>query len=627
MNTYFVVLLILFGGAIISFAINKVSYLLSGIVAFIATASATVFFYLNVDTDNFVQFSLAGFDFQWGLNSLSLLFTYIVLGLGTLATLYSIQYMRFKNNLGYFYFNFLLGIGSMMGILFSQDFISFFIFWEIMTWSSYLIVVYNGNKTHKIGIKYMIFSGIGAYAMLMSIVMIYADVKSFLIADYIDYISQVGLSGHYLQIILLIVGFGVKSALMPLHVWAPKAYANSPMGYTSLFSGALSKMGVYGLSIVLLSLLTNFNTGENVSLGGLFEGINAEFIRIIVQWLGAITAVMGTLYALKQNDAKKLLAYSSIAQLGYIITGLAIGTELAVMGALFLAVLHAIFKGALFMAMGAVERQAGTTDMTKISGLVRKMPFTFIVTLMSIIALAGIPPLGGFVGKWLLYEGMITSGHYFLVVLIFFSSTAAFLYCYRILFGIFLGQEEKETINVREAPISMLIPMLLLAILTMVFGTYPGLLFEPIANAMSYIGYNDVVWEMSTISNVWGDKVSLDYVSLTIFTVFIVAMIFLTIKNYKGTRYVTTKDISTSGEMPTENENLTFQLNFFQPFERAVAPLYKRSMDKIYNTIGESLDALFNFVRTIYTGNGQTYALYVIVFLVIMLIFKDSIFN
>ncbi len=623
MNTYILILLILFGGAFVAYFLNKLTPILSGLTAFVAIVVATVLFYTQVEIGSQVQLTIGGVNLEWGINAYSWLFSLIVLGLGSLASLYSIQYMQNKERQGYFYLNFMLSIGAMMGILLSHDFVSFFIFWEIMTWSSFLIVIYNGKKVNSIGVKYMIYSAIGAYAMLMSIVMIFAETKSFLISDFINLIATTGYSNHILMIVLLLIGFGVKAAVMPLHVWAVGAYSNSPMSYTSVFSGALSKMGIYGFGIVILAAMTYVSPTATDSIG--YSAISIEVIKVIFQWLGAVTAVMGTLYALKQTDAKKLLAYSSIAQLGYIITGLAVGTKLAVMSALFLAVLHGIFKGTLFMAVGAIERQTGTTDMTKISGLIRKMPWTFVASLMSIIALAGIPPLAGFVPKWLLYEGLITSGHYFLVIMLFFSSTAAFLYCYRFLFGLFLGQEEEEVKNVKEAPATMVVPMMLLASLTMVFGTYPGLLFKPIAAAMEFVGMQDVTWNMTVLSNVWGDTVSLNLVTITIFVIFITAALFL-FKGFRGTRYVTTKDISTSGEIPTENENLTYQLDFFKPFERAVAPLYKRTMDKIYNAIGESLEAVFDFVRSIYTGNGQTYAIYVIVFVVILLIFKDTIF-
>jgi NADH:ubiquinone oxidoreductase subunit 5 (subunit L)/multisubunit Na+/H+ antiporter MnhA subunit len=310
--------------------------------------------------------------------------------------------------------------------------------------------------------------------------------------------------------------------------------------------------------------------------------------------------------------------------------GLAVGTKLSVMAALFLAVMHTIFKGTLFLVVGAVERQAGTTDMTKLTALIRRMPWTFFAALISIIALAGIPPLGGFVGKWMLYESLITeSNSYFLVVVVFFSSTAAFLYCYKFLFGFFLGQEEKEWEHVKEAPALMVVPGLVLSVFMFVLGTFPGIILKPINAGLTGIGFADTykhLWETSIIFNGWGDQVVLQPILYAVIAIFAFFAIFLFIKGFKNTRYVTTKDISTSGEVPAEDENLTFSVNFYQPFLRAVEPVMRRQIDKYYTGFANGLEALFQFTRRIYTGNGQTYAVYVLVFVVILILFKDIIF-
>ena len=617
MNIFFTIISLLFSGALLVFLINKVVPKIAGVVAFITIAVVSALFFTQVTIGETYPFTMGEIQMQFGVTHYTYIFAIIVLGLSTLASLYSIQYMEGKERLGFFYSNYLLTVAGMIGIIFSQDFISFFIFWEIMTWSSYLLVIYDGYNTRKVGMKYMIFSAIGAYAMLAAIVSIKANYDTYIITEAMQK-GAFSFADHMYIPIMLLIGFAVKAALMPLHVWAPKAYSKSPMSFTVLFSGAMSKMGILGMGLVLASAYSYANT----------ESANAiTALRYALGWLGGITAVMGTIYALIQTDAKKLLAYSSVAQLGYIIVGLSTGTKLGVMAALFLAIVHGVFKGALFMVVGAVEKQAGTTDMTKISGLIRRMPWTFFVALVSIIALAGVPPLGGFVGKWMLYEALITeSNNYFLVIVIFFSSTAAFLYSYRFLYGLFLGQEEKDTEHVKEAPITMLIPMVILAVILIITGTFPGVLFEPIAHGMHYLGFNDVNWDMSILVNVWGLESNMGHISMSIGVVFVVIFAFLTIKGYKGTKNVGTKDISTGGEIPTENENLSYQLDYFKPFERAAAPLYKRSMNKIWNDLANAIDAVFDFTRKIYTGNGQTYAIFVVVFLVILLLFKDTLF-
>ncbi len=617
MNSLFLIILILMGGAVLAYLAKRVNPMLSSIVSFLAISSAAVVFFLLTDREP-VTLHIGGFNLQWGLNAYSWVFGAMVMSLASLASLYSISYMKGKDRLGYFNLNFTLSVAAMMGIIFSLDWISFFIFWEIMTWSSFLIIVYNGISEGKIGTKYMIFSAIGGYSMLMAVVITNSQIHSFLIADLINAFPNLSFGLQALVGILFLVAFGVKSAVMPLHVWAPRAYADSPMSYTSIFSGLLSKMGIFGLGIMLISVFSKSSVGDTF------------IFSQVLAWLGAVTAVMATFYAVIQKDAKRLLAYSSIAQLGYIVTGLAIGTKLSVMAALFLAVVHALYKGILFMAVGAVERQAGSTNMEELGALIRKMPWTFFSALIAVIALAGVPPLGGFVGKWMLYESMITSpepSHFFLVILIFLSSTAAFLYGYRLLFGLFLGQEEPEWDHVKEAPFTMVFPMVLMALTLILLGYMPGLLFEPIANGMEHLGFSNVNWQMSVLSNVWGDKVDMNYVWASVVTMFVLGVVFISLKNRKSTRYVGTKDIHTSGEIPEEHENLTYAVDFYKPFERAIEPVMKRTMDFYYNHFGNGLESLFGFVRKLYTGNGQTYAIYVVIFLVILLLIGEQIFK
>jgi len=614
MENITLILVILVLGALLTYIIDGISRKLTAITAFVVSLIASIAFFSKVSIGNQFNFQLAGLDLQWGINAYSMYFSYIIFGLSTLALLYSIKYMEGKARLGYFYSSFLLTMAGMFGVVFSQDFVSLFIFWEIMTWASFLLIIYNAYyKVKTKGIKYIIFSAIGAYAMLTAIVFMKSHYGTFVISELVEK-GAFNFKQHLFIPIFLLIGFSIKAAVMPLHVWAPAAYSKSPMSFTTIFSGAMSKMGVFGIGLVFTTFY--FSQGEEFF-----------WVRTILGWLGGITAVMATVYALIQKDAKKLLSYSSVAQLGYIIVGLSTGTKLGVMAALYLAVMHAIFKGALFMVVGAVEKQAGTTDMTKISGLIRKMPWTFFVALVSIIALAGVPPIGGFVGKWLLYEALITeSNNYILVIVVFFSSTAAFLYSYRFLYGLFLGQEEEATKDVKEAPITMLIPMVILALLAMVTGSYPGLVFKPAAAAMEAIGFTDVTWQMSSLTNIWGNTTSLQLISMMIFAVFIIVFLYLSLKGRKNTRQVGTKEISTSGELPKPWENFSYQQDYFKPFERAAAPLYSVKMNKIWKDFGNNLEVFFGFFRKIYTGNGQTYAFFVIVFLVLLLLFKNYIF-
>ena len=613
MNALIILLLILGGGALISYFAFLSKHILGQAVVWLIAIISPVYFFTRIHVGEIFSLNLGGYELSLGFNHYSWVFALLIMVLSPLALIYSTGYMKSRLRLGTFYFSFIFTIFGMMGILMSRDLISLFIFWEIMTWASYLLVIYRGKDVEHTGIKYMIFSAIGAYSMFMAIVILNRDIHSFDLSSIIQNFSSISVADQWLTGILLLIGFALKSAVMPLHVWAPGAYTNTPTSFTALFSGGLSKMGVYGIGLVLLNLYSH----------GIFSKVG-----IYLAWLGAITAVMATFRAVFEDDAKKLLAHSSVAQLGYIVTGMGLGTELSVFAGIYLAILHGAFKGTLFMAVGAVERQAGTTDMTKISGLIRNMPWTFFAALVAIIALAGIPPVGGFVGKWMLYEATINSQHLFLVILIFLSSTAAFLYSFRFMFGLFLGQQEEETAHIKEAPAVMIIPMILLTLFLVLMGSYPGIIFKPIAAGMAELGFEGVPWHMSVLYNMWGDSVNLVYVSVTFGLVFLLGLIYITFIARKGTKHkLSTKDIHTAGEIPKPEDNLHYALDFYKPFERVLSPLLKHKLDVYYNEFGNGLEALFNFIRRVYTGNGQTYALYVIIFLVALILFSGKIFG
>ncbi|MBN2664738.1 MAG: hypothetical protein JXR68_13900 [Bacteroidales bacterium] len=598
-----IIILAIFGWAILTYIAFRLNKTLGNIFVGLIAVALPVYYFTYVPED--YSFQVMGLTLQFGFTSFSSLFAILVVILGALTLLYSIPYMNKKDRLGWFYLNFLFSIGGMLGILMSKDFVSLFIFWEIMTWSSYLIVIFSGKKVNKVGVKYMVYSAIGAYAMLMAIVLINKWSGTTNISHFFETFADYSNGAKILSSLLLLTAFAVKSALMPLHVWAPNAYTNSPMSYTSLFSGALSKMGIYGMALVAIMLYTN--TGM-------------KFFGEALAWLGAITAVLATFWAVFQTDIRKLLAYSSIGQLGYIAVGLGIGTELGVMAALFLALLHGLFKGILFMAAGAIEYRTGKTDFSELRGLIWKMPVTFFSALVAIIALAGMPPLSGLISKWLIYEALLSSEHYFLIILIFLSSTAAFLYCFHFLYGVFLGQREDDIEDVKEAPALMLVPMVLMSFGLLALGTFPGLIFKHISSSMSYLGFNDVTWEMSVLTNEWGNKIYLTHLNTMFMVVFAVFFVIITLVARKKTRRVGTKDIANAGEPILAEDNYHFSQDFYKPFWRVISPVMKYRIETFYNSFANGIGEFFQFFRRVYTGNGQTYALYVVIFLTILFI-------
>ena len=618
MNLITEILLILFGAAILTPVLGKISRALRNVVLFAAIIWAGVLFLKLYGVSESFRWSMAGFSLVWRVNPLAWFFGSIPMTLGFLILPFSFTYMWNRDRQDYFYFAFMMTLGSMMGILFAADFLSMFFFWEIMTWSSFLNVIYYRYEAQKAGLKYFIMSLIGAYSMLLAIVFLYAQFGALDFQTIAMHLDELSVGSLLMVYILFLIGFGVKAAVIPLHTWAPDAYEISPAPFTALFSGALSKMGVYGF-VVVLFLLSGLKMIQG--MGHVFGTPTFDYV---VAWFGAITAFIATLIAVVQEDAKKLLAYSSVGQVGYIILGLGVASTLSVAGAFYQALNHAIFKGMLFLVVGAVFYRTGTHDMRKLGGLIKKMPYSFVVMLFGIITLAGIPPLSGFPAKWILYEALVDKHMVFLLIVAMIASTGAFLYAYRLITSIFLGQLSEEFKDVKEVPWSMRLPMLILTLLTILFGVMPSLALRFISKAMEFvpgIAPLDVksFWLTSSTGHVNPFAVS-STVGVVLLLGVAAFAIFWT-KSKKATQ----TDIHTSGEPVPEGASFRYATNFYQPFARAFWPLLRHSADRLYNSLAGNLENLFDYLRFVYTGNGQTYALYVILFLATLFIFAKHI--
>jgi len=221
----------------------------------------------------------------------------------------------------------------------------------------------------------------------------------------------------------------------------------------------------------------------------------------------------------------------------------------------------------------------------------------------------------------MLYEALLQQKMVFLAIVTFAASTAAFLYCYRLIFTIFLGQRPERFDNIKEAPWSMRAPMLLLSLLTMYLGMYPYHLIELIAKVQSgLLGIVPLDVSKSVLFSPLGSVDTLTVMNIVMVVFVLVFVLFNTL--YKRSRKVGLKDIHTSGEVPGPHINLHYAVDFYQPFSRGVSAILKRSADRLYAAIGENLENLFDLMRYIYTGNGQTYAMYVIIFLAVLFVFS-----
>ncbi len=498
----------------------------------------------------------------------------------------------------------LLGFAGANGVLLSRDFLSLYLFWELMSWSVYVLILRTSGEYAR---RYLLFGVLSAYLIIMGIGIVYYYTGSFLYADALS-----GAIPHYAWawlLTFLILGFGVKMAIVPLHVWAPYAYS-SEQPFVSFLSGGLSKLGTFGIymsmySIAGVGILNSFGTFRGVSLLGYPFAL-----------LGAITAFVGTILAIFQDDLRKLLAYSSIGQLGYVMVGLGLGTPLAVGGALFYAFNHAFFKSILFLGAGVVIYRTGKYKISEMGGLGYKMPFTFLFVLFAIFALAGIPITSGFISKWMIYEAAIEKKFIVITPLMLIASVGAFLYSFRILYGVFLGQLDKPHENVKEAPAPMLAAMAILMLPLLIFSIFPGWILKWINGILGEMGIGSIDYTTyAYYSAIGGANMLVFWIAFMI--LFMVAMIIFMMK--KATT-VDQYDNYLAGETPSYIQ-LHAANNFYKPLRDTWAPLLKYSADRAYEKISKFFIDGFEEIKKMYTGNPQDYAAYVgLAFLIFLLI-------
>jgi len=377
-----------------------------------------------------------------------------------LATIFSVDYMSHEHAQNRYYPTLIFTLGACIGIFVVGDLFSFFIFFELMSVISYVLVVHEESvEALKAGYKYIVMTIIGGLSLLLGVINTY-EISGSVSLDQIGLITEP--SGLALAtFIAFLIGFGMKAGMFPLHVWLPDAHPVAPAPASALLSGVMLKTGAYGLIRVFYNVFT------------------PEFLQetgwiTIVTVLAVITILLGSAVALTQYDLKRRLAYSSIGQMGYILLGLSLFTHTALVGAVFHIFSHAFMKGCLFLCAGAIIVKTGQRDIRELSGIGLKMPVTMIAFTTAALAMIGIPPLNGFLSKWNLALGSLEAGAPVFVIVLLISSLLNGLYYLPIIISAFFGteaQEKKFTFD--EVPFKMLMPITILALLCLVFGVSP----------------------------------------------------------------------------------------------------------------------------------------------------------
>jgi multicomponent Na+:H+ antiporter subunit D len=417
--------------------------------------------------------------------SLFMLFTISLVSFA--VTLYSIDYMEHYGAKANYYALLLLMIAGMNGLVLTSDLFNIYIFLEVAAIASYALVAFGrGQDELEASFKYLMLSAVASAFILLSIAVIFAltgGVGFGTVAHGLETLNIRFVVGFCSGLFLM--GFGLKAALVPFHSWLPDAHPSAPAPISAMLSGVLIKVsGVYAMMRVFLNVF----------------GLTPALTTVLAV-LGIASIFVGALAALGQNDIKRMLAYSSISQIGYVVLGFGIGTPLGILGGLFHLFNHALFKSLLFLNAGAVEQSTGTRSLDKMGGLAKVMPVTAATSAIGSLSIAGVPPLNGFWSKLLIIIALVQAKMYVLAVLAVLGSVITLWYYLVLQHDAFFGKLNEAWRGVKEAPFWMSASTILLALLCIAVGlAFPFVIhswLQPAADilgkgvgvAMSFIGF------------------------------------------------------------------------------------------------------------------------------------------
>ena len=418
-----------------------------------------------------------------GLSTLLLLTISII---AFLAIIFSVRYMDRYTSKPKFFALFMLMVGGMNGVVLTGDFFNLFVFLEIASLASYALVAFGcEHEELEASFKYLILSGVASTFLLLGIAITYSLTGSLNMADVARTVGQMTSNSAVLfATALFIMGFGLKAALVPFHPWLPDAHPAAPAPISAMLSGVLIKaLGVYTLMRLIFNVF------------GL-----SPFISMVLMILGGLSMVVGGLLAIGQDDLKRLLAYSSISQIGYVVVGIALGTPLGILGGLFHLINHATFKSLLFLSSGAIEYGTETRKLSRMGGLSRNMPVSTTSAAVGFLSISGIPPLNGFWSKLIIVIALIQAKQYILATVAVLVSFLTILYFMRVQRNLFFGDVPAGLSKVKEVPYLMRLSLVVLALMCLAMG-----LFYPYLSGAVLAPARDALLEGSTyVQKVFG---------------------------------------------------------------------------------------------------------------------------
>jgi len=420
---------------------------------------------------------LPGIRFGLYADSLSLPVALTIAVLSAIIVIYSQPYMDHsiheqyhrENNKAHatYYALYLAYVTSMMGVALSTNLFEFYLFFELMIIPSWaLINAYGSGERERIGYMYLLWSIVGAVMFVTGALSAYANTGSFEMAD-LALVSGSRWAGFI--VVTMLLGLTVKMAMFGFHIWLPFAHAEAPTPISALLSPAMIGLAAYAIVRML------------IPIAGVLDAN-----MVLTMFWGLTTMIYGGMMVLAQNDIKRLLAYSSMSQMGYLFIGVASGTTIGVSGSMMHYVSHGLGKAVLFLSAGAIMHQTGLRDIRQLGGLAAKMPITATAFILGAMNIAGIPPTVGFASKLMVFMGAFgpglqgNSAELLIAVVAILSTALTVGYTMWAMRRIFYGPLPEHLKDVKEASQLMTIPMVVLCLLSIILGLYPGLILDPL---------------------------------------------------------------------------------------------------------------------------------------------------
>ncbi|MGI6226337.1 MAG: monovalent cation/H+ antiporter subunit D family protein [Peptococcales bacterium] len=366
---------------------------------------------------------------------------------------------------GVFYTLYLLLAAGLIGMMITGDVFNLYVFLEIASLAGYGLIAAGGNKSTVAAFRYLLIGTIGASFYLLGIGYLYAVTGSLNMADLSELlVPLINTPPVMVAIVMLVIGLGIKMALFPLHGWQPDAYTYSHPAATAFIAGVMAKVPAYAALRFFFFIMA-------ATTGPVYKALQ------IMGLLAAAGIIVGSIMAIAQKDFRRMLAYSSVAQIGYIVVGLAIGNSLALIGAVLHIINHAVMKSCLFLVAGGVKWRTGEHTIDKYIDLSKKMPLSMGALVIAALSMVGLPPTAGFFSKWYLVLGAIEKDMWFYVVIIIISSLLNAIYFFRVIENIYMKKAPKEakdkvTGGALELPMQMLVPIVVLGLSILVIGIF-----------------------------------------------------------------------------------------------------------------------------------------------------------